>query len=99
MLAVLQDAKALAFFAVLAGFLSPIWLSTGGGNHVALFSYYAVLNAAIFAIAWWKSWRVLNLLGFVFTFGIGGAWGVLIIRRTSSPPPNRSCSCFSRSIC
>ena len=54
-----------------------LWLSTGSGNHVALFSYYAVLNAAIFAIAWWKSWRVLNLLGFVFTFGIGGAWGVL----------------------
>ena len=76
-LAVLQDAKALAFFAVLAGFLAPVWLSTGGGSHVALFSYYAVLNAAIFAIAWWKSWRVLNLLGFVFTFGIGGAWGVL----------------------
>ncbi|MGO4551775.1 DUF2339 domain-containing protein [Lysobacter sp. 2RAF19] len=76
-LAVLQDAKALAFFAVLAGFLSPLWLSTGSGNYVALFSYYAVLNTAIFAIAWWKSWRVLNLLGFVFTFGIGGAWGVL----------------------
>ncbi|BCT91380.1 membrane protein [Lysobacter helvus] len=77
MLAVLQDAKALAFFAVLAGFLAPIWLSTNSGNHVALFSYYAVLNAAIFAIAWWKAWRVLNLLGFVFTFGIGTAWGVL----------------------
>lgn len=77
MLAVLQDAKALAFFAVLAGFLAPIWLSTGSGNHVALFSYYAVLNSAIFAIAWWKAWRVLNLLGFGFTFGIGIAWGVL----------------------
>ncbi|KGQ19607.1 putative membrane protein [Lysobacter dokdonensis DS-58] len=76
-LAVLQDAKALAFFAVLAGFLAPLWLSTGSGNHVALFSYYAVLNATIFAIAWWKSWRVLNLLGFLFTFGIGGAWGVM----------------------
>jgi uncharacterized membrane protein len=76
-LAVPQDAKALAFFAVLAGFLAPLWLSTGSGNHVALFSYYAVLNAAIFAIAWWKAWRVLNLLGFVFTFGIGTLWGVL----------------------
>ncbi|WP_334177655.1 DUF2339 domain-containing protein [Pseudoxanthomonas sp.] len=76
MLAVLQDAKALAVFALLAGFLAPIWLSTGSGNHVALFSYYAVLNAAIVGIAWYKSWRVLNLLGFVFTFGIGTAWGL-----------------------
>ncbi|MBD9478685.1 DUF2339 domain-containing protein [Pseudoxanthomonas sp. PXM02] len=75
-LAVLQDAKALAVFALLAGFLAPIWLSTGSGNHVALFSYYAVLNAAIVGIAWYKSWRVLNLLGFVFTFGIGTAWGL-----------------------
>lgn len=76
-LAVVQDAKALAFFAVLAGFLAPIWLSTGSGNHVALFSYYAVLNAGIFGIAWYKRWRELHLLGFVFTFGIGTLWGVL----------------------
>ena len=75
-LAVLQDAKVLAVFALLAGFLAPIWLSTGGGNHVALFSYYAVLNAAIVGIAWHKAWRILNLLGFAFTFGIATAWGV-----------------------
>lgn len=75
-LAVLQDAKALAVFALLAGFLAPIWLSTGSGNHVALFSYYAVLNIAIAGVAWWKSWRVLNVLGFVFTFGIGTLWGM-----------------------
>lgn len=76
-LAVLQNAKALAVFALLAGFLAPIWLSTGSGNHVALFSYYAVLNLAVLGVAWWKPWRVLNLLGFVFTFGIGTLWGVL----------------------
>ncbi len=75
-LAVLQNAKALAVFAILAGFLAPIWLSTGSGNHVALFSYYAVLNAAILGVAWWKPWRILNLLGFAFTFGIGTAWGL-----------------------
>ncbi|MBS7458372.1 DUF2339 domain-containing protein [Coralloluteibacterium stylophorae] len=76
-LAVLQDALALAVFGILAGFLAPLWLSTGGGSHVALFSYYALLNAGVFAIAWWRAWRLLNLLGFVFTFGIGTAWGVL----------------------
>lgn len=79
-LAVRQNAIALALLGILAGFMAPIWLSTGQGNHVALFSYYAVLNAAIFAIAWWRPWRALNLLGFVFTFGIGTAWGVLRYR-------------------
>ena len=76
-LAVLPASRTLAVLGLLAGFLAPIWLSTGSGNHVALFSYYAVLNAAIFGIAWAKSWRVLNLLGFVFTWGIGTLWGVL----------------------
>ena len=76
-LAVLQDARALAVFALLAGFLAPIWLSTGSGSHVALFSYYALVNAAIVGIAWYRAWRVLNLLGFAFTFGIGTVWGVM----------------------
>jgi uncharacterized membrane protein len=76
-LAVMQNARALAIFGILAGFLAPIWLSTGSGNHVALFSYYAVLNLGIFGIAWHRAWRLLNLLGFVFTFGIGTLWGVL----------------------
>ena len=76
-LAVLQNSRTLAVLGILAGFMAPLWLSTGSGNHVALFSYYAVLNAAILAIAWWRPWRVLNLLGFAFTFGIGTFWGAL----------------------
>ena len=59
------------------GFLAPVLASTGQGNHVVLFSYYALLDAGIVAIAWFKAWRHLNLLAFVFTFGIGTAWGVL----------------------
>jgi uncharacterized membrane protein len=74
-LAVLQNSSTLAAFALLAGYLAPIWLSTGSGNHVALFSYYALLNTAVVVVAWFKSWRVLNLLGFVFTFGIATLWG------------------------
>ena len=76
-LAVLQDSRTLAVLGILAGFMAPIWLSTGSGNHVVLFSYYALLNAAIFAIAWLRAWRELNLLGWTFTWGIGVAWGVL----------------------
>ena len=39
-------------------------------------AYYALLNAGIFGIAWFKAWRLLNLLGFVCTFIVGTAWGV-----------------------
>lgn len=76
-LAVWQEARALAVLGMLAGFMAPILMSTGSGNHVVLFSFYAVLNAAVFGVAWHRSWRELNLLGFAFTFGIGTWWGVL----------------------
>ena len=76
-LAVIQDAVWLALLGLIAGFLAPLWLASGEGNHVVLFTYYGVLNAGIFAIALARSWRALNVLGFVFTFAIGTAWGVL----------------------
>ncbi len=74
-LAVLQNAPALAAFGSAGGFLAPILTSTGQGSHVALFSYYALLNLGIFGIAWFKAWRGLNWLGFVFTFVIATVWG------------------------
>ena len=77
LLAVLQDSLALAVLGILAGFAAPVLVSTGSGSHVALFSYYALLNLAILAIAWVRPWRALNLLGFFCTFAIGTAWGVL----------------------
>ena len=74
-LAVLQRAQGLAVLASLGGYLAPILLSTGAGDHVALFSYYALLSFGILAISVWQSWRPLNLIGFLFTFGVGAAWG------------------------
>jgi uncharacterized membrane protein len=79
-LAILQNSMSFALLAVSGGFLAPVLASTGQGSHVVLFSYYAVLNAGIVAIAWFKAWRPLNVAGFVFTFAIGTAWGVLQYR-------------------
>ncbi|MEJ2202283.1 MAG: DUF2339 domain-containing protein [Desulfuromonadaceae bacterium] len=75
LLAILQDARVLAVLGTVGGFLAPVLTSTGGGSHVQLFSYYALLNLGILVITWYRSWRELNLLGFVFTFGIGTLWG------------------------
>jgi uncharacterized membrane protein len=79
-LAVLQRSQPLIFIGSLGGFLAPILASTGQGNHVVLFSYYLVLNLGIAAVAWWHSWRPLNLLAFVSTYGVATAWGVLRYR-------------------
>ena len=40
----------------------------------SLFSYYTVLNLGVFLVAWFRAWRQLNLLGFLFTFGISALW-------------------------
>ncbi|HEY7700176.1 MAG TPA: DUF2339 domain-containing protein, partial [Vicinamibacteria bacterium] len=74
-LAIAQDSLALATLATVGGFLAPVLTSTGQGSHVALFSYYALLNAGILATAWFRSYRLLNLLGFLFTFVISASWG------------------------
>lgn len=73
-LAVAQNALSLAVIATAGGFVAPLLVSTGSGNHIALFTYYALLNLGVFAVAWFRTWRVLNVLGFVFTFTITGLW-------------------------
>ena len=80
LLAVLQDSRSLAAFGISGGFLAPVLTSTGAGSHVMLFSYYALLNGGILGIAWFKAWRELNLLGFLFTFIIGSMWGLQYYR-------------------
>jgi uncharacterized membrane protein len=74
-LSVLQNSRSLAILGVVGGFLAPVLTSIGQGSHVTLFSYYLVLNGAILGIAWFRAWRELNLIGFVFTFVIGSIWG------------------------
>jgi uncharacterized membrane protein len=76
-LALLQNSRALAVAAFAGGFAVPLLLSTGEGSHVGLFSYYTLLNLAILFIAYKRSWRILNVVGFVATFGVATAWGLL----------------------
>jgi uncharacterized membrane protein len=81
LLALRQDALALALFSLGGGFITPILTSDGSGSHIALFSYYALLNLGVVIMAWHRSWRVLNITGFFFTFVIAVAWGVLEYER------------------
>ena len=79
-LAVLQDARSLAVIGALGGFATPLLVSSGSGNYIALFSYYLVLDLGIALVAWHKTWRSLNLIGFIATFLVATAWGVLDYR-------------------
>jgi uncharacterized membrane protein len=79
-IALALNALPLAFIGFAGGFAAPVLVSTGQGSHVALFSYYLLLGMAIAVIAWKKAWRPLNVLGFLATFGVATAWGVLRYR-------------------
>jgi uncharacterized membrane protein len=73
-LAVRNDSQPLAALAIAGGFLAPM-LVAEGGEPLQLFGYFAVLNGAIFALAWTRAWRGLNAVGFVFTFALAAFWG------------------------
>src|SRR5215469_999200 len=76
-LAILQDSMAFAILGATGGYLAPVLAASPHGDHVVLFSYFALLNCFVLVVAWFRSWRPLNLLAFVFTYGIGTTWGVL----------------------
>ena len=75
-LALLQNSQPMAVLAAIGGFAAPILVSSGSGNYIALFSFYALLNIGILAMAHYRLWEWLNLIGFTLTFGIGMIWGV-----------------------
>ncbi|MBP6555163.1 MAG: DUF2339 domain-containing protein, partial [Novosphingobium sp.] len=75
-LAVMQNSRIMALASFLGGYAVPVLLGGEAETPLGLFSYITVLNLAVMAIAWKKSWRLLNLLGFFATFGIASAWGL-----------------------
>lgn len=73
-LSVLQDARPLAVLGIIGGFLAPVLTYSRPQDHLYVFSFFLVLNAAIAGVAWFKTWPEFNLLGFGFTFGLTLFW-------------------------
>lgn len=74
-LALRQDARIMAQAAVAGGIAAPVLVSDGSGSHIALFAYLALLNSGVAAIAWFKAWRSLNLIGMGGTLAVAAMWG------------------------
>jgi len=73
-LAVVYDNRWLAVLGLIGGFLTPIFLSTGIDNQIALMSYITLLNLGLLGVAFHKRWGLLNGLGFFFTYLLYIAW-------------------------
>lgn len=73
-LAVVQDSRSLAVLGIIGGFMAPILAYSDAADHVLVFGFYVILSAAIVAVAWFKVWPELNLLGLGFTVGLTAFW-------------------------
>jgi len=68
------NALAIAVLGLIGGFLTPILLSTGVDNEAALFTYIALLDLGVLALAYSKQWRSLNYMAFISTVLMFAAW-------------------------
>lgn len=73
-LAVVYDSLWLSVLGLVGGFLTPVLLSTGQDNQVALMTYMTILDLGILGIAFYKKWDLLTIFGFIFTYMLYGAW-------------------------
>lgn len=73
-LAVAHDAIAIALFAALGGFLSPVLLSTGENHPYALFIYISILDMLALGAAYFRRWRILDAFCFAGTAVIYTGW-------------------------
>ena len=67
LLSVSYDKKELAILALIGGFGTPFFLSTGEGNVAVLFTYILVLNIGMLTLVYFKKWNIINYLSFGFT--------------------------------
>lgn len=74
LLAIRMEAKVVAILGLLGGFLTPVLLSTGQDNPVGLFSYLALLNVGLIAVALHRRWHFLLPLGAAGTVVMQLGW-------------------------
>lgn len=74
LLSVRLNALAIAILGLVGGFLTPVLISSGQDNEVALFTYVALLDAGVLAVAYFKRWRSLDFLSFACTFLMSLGW-------------------------
>lgn len=66
-LSLAYNKKELAVLAILGGFASPILVSTGAGNYIILFTYIMILDIGMIVLAYYKKWKLVNIVSFVST--------------------------------
>ena len=74
LLSVSYNRQELAILSLIGGFAVPLMLSTGEGSYIVLFTYCAILNIGILTISYFKKWKVVTILAFIFTLLLYVFW-------------------------
>lgn len=74
LVSVSYNRQELAVLSLIGGFAVPFMVSSGQGNYIVLFTYIALLNTGILAIAYFKKWKIVTILAFVFTALLFLSW-------------------------
>ncbi len=73
-LALRYNSRTILLFAMFGGFFTPFWVSTGVARPLALFTYIAILDLGLVAVAWRKDWPFANTLCFAATAALYFGW-------------------------
>ena len=76
----------LAILAIVGGFGTPFFVSTGEGNYIVLFSYLMILNVGMLVLSYMKKWYWVNVICFAFTTLIYSGWLANQIEVKAHPP-------------
>ncbi len=76
------NSQVIAHIGLVGAYAVPFLLSDGSGKVAVLFSYMAIINAGILAIAFKKYWKSLYYSSFILTWLIYFAWYIMQYRAT-----------------
>ncbi|MFT4762904.1 MAG: putative membrane protein [Paraglaciecola sp.] len=66
--------QVIAIIGLVGAYAVPFLLSSGSGNVAFLLNYVTIVNIGILVVAFWRDWKPLYYLSFVFTWLIFGSW-------------------------
>ena len=79
LVSVSYNRQELAVLSLIGGFAVPFMVSTGEGNYVVLLTYIAILDVGILAISYFKKWKLVTVLAFVFSSLLYSIWMIVTL--------------------
>ena len=68
LLSLRYDRKELAVLAIIGGFGTPFFVSTGSGSYLSLLTYILILDLGMLALVYFKKWNIINYIVYAFTY-------------------------------